>query len=170
MSGYRPPSFNTWSGKHAMNLKVLRSTLSPSVLDYTLSIPGVCVYERQDGIWQKLQVTGPLFLAAVQDSPDPVIFVLTIVNAENPRNYTLTIPRNSAEQFVDDAQVHIKIASKQVMFSADSAADAQKLICEIANFVPPTTATPVTQKAAGSPQYINKDPTYQHLLRMVSTF
>jgi hypothetical protein len=56
------------------------------------------------------------------------------------------------------------------MFSADSAADARKLVNEIANFVSPTTAVPVMQKAVGSVQYINKDSTYQHFLRMRSTF
>jgi hypothetical protein len=111
-----------------MNLKVLRRVLSPLVVDYTLAIPGVCVYERQEGEWHKLQVTGSLFVSAVQDSPDPLIFILTVVNAEDPHNYTLTVPRNLAEEFVDDAQVHIRIGPKQVMFSADSAVDAQKLV------------------------------------------
>jgi hypothetical protein len=166
-----PPSFGAWPGRHDMNLRVLRRVLSPSIVDYTLSVPAVSVYERLDGEWRKLHVMGPLFVAAVRGSPDPLIVVLTTVNAEVPKNYTLAAPRASARLFVRETQLHVRVGPREVLFSADSADDAARLADGLEGFAP-RCAAGAPAPAPGPPrtasQYANKDPTYQHLLRMLS--
>jgi hypothetical protein len=156
MAKFQPPSFDSWEGKKAMNLRVLQHLFSPSVQDYTLSIPDSSVFVLVGEGWKKLQVSGPLFVLQLNEMQDPVVFVLN-AGFERIENYHITVPLWATKIHVDAQKVYLKMdGTRMVMFATDSIQSALDLAMALQSFVPMFGDKPAF------------DPTYSHLMRVLA--
>jgi hypothetical protein len=158
-----PPSWDSLPDKKDMNLRVLKRIFSPAVLDYSLSIPAVSVYQNSNDEWHKLKISGPLFVLSLADSRCPVIFIMATTHFQNIQNFNISVPFGSAQAFVSGSQFHLKVGDRALMFSTHCEADAANLERAIATFSPGKAVAGEKMQ----PVEVTQDPTYRHLLRML---
>jgi hypothetical protein len=169
MKGFTPPNFDKWQGKKLLNLQFLQRNYSPLVIDYSVSIPDVCVYRKDGSDWSLLRVSGPLFVLTVSNCPDPVLFVLSALHFRESRDFSLPVPVQSTKLCRNESQVYFTFAQGQdFMISTESPQDAQLLVNSLAQWNQESHRQNSSRKIFQPNVKPSKDLAYQHLVRVMS--
>lgn len=162
-----PMNFDDYPEKEALNLRVLRRVFSPNVIDYTLSISSSTIYHFLNNKWEKLQVTGPLFVLRLKGHNSPMILILNNTCFKNPKDYNISVSK-STQIAVEGQKVFLKFKDgRNVCVSTQNETDAKNLLDKLVHFVSPDEELnlPIflhTQKFDHS-----ADPTYLHLMKFI---
>ena len=95
-------------------------------VDYKLSIPGVCLYRSQGDDWEKLQISGPLFVLILKGQAYPQIFVMNNSSFRCVKDLLLPVPPMTMLQ--EGNKLYIKVEEGiTVMIATDCEDDAMQL-------------------------------------------
>ena len=137
MSTY-PISFESFPERDQKNLRVLRKYFDPAVIRSLLVLPDVSVYHHTDADWERLQISGPLFVLSVNGCCYPYLFLMNNQCFKNTADFDLPVPTRF-RSYVDGTKFYLDVYGDMYLFACERKRDAAKLQATLRSFTPETS-------------------------------
>lgn len=154
-------NFSTFSSRDEINIRVLKRIVSERIENIELVVPQASVYRATGDSWERLQISGPLFLLRLVENPDPFIFVMNSTCFVNTENFTMKIVIQSTQMKVIDNKLYFRSEDGSVAIGAGDATLIRQLHQAIQTFGQHQVKEPEVADC------VKQDPTYRHMMRVL---
>lgn len=147
--------------KKEMNISALQRIFVPEVNDYLFSIPECTLFHFNNKTkkWEKLQISGTLFLLCIEGQDNPYLFILNRCSFINPEDFKIEIPPTS-QISSHGSQLYLIIDEiHQYCVSSNTEKYPAEFIEKISHF----WQGKKYQMKGGN--YCSSDPTFRHAMK-----
>lgn len=159
----RTDNFSTFANRDEINMRVLKRVVSERIQKIELVVPEVSLYRNSESEneWERLLVSGPLFLLRLLENPNPFVFVMNNTCFQNTENFTKKIVVAKTTMKVIENKLYLKFEDDSMMaFSTKDATLIRQLYEGLQRF------DAHEEKPPEIPDSVKSDPTYQHIMRV----